>query len=33
MYPYLTGKRERAFEYHLRTGTPPKQSQGVRPAE
>lgn len=33
MYPYMSGQRDRAFEYHLRTGAAPKQSQGVRPAE
>ena len=33
MIPYLTGRREDAFEYHLRKGAAPRDSQGVRPAE
>lgn len=33
MVPYLTGRRDQAFEYYFRTGTSPEQSDGVRPAE
>lgn len=33
MIPYLTGRREDAFEYHLRKGAAPRDTQGVRPAE
>jgi predicted dinucleotide-binding enzyme len=33
MVPYLSGRREDAFEYHLRKGAAPRDSQGVRPAE
>jgi len=33
MIPYMTGRREDAFEYHLRKGAAPRASQGVRPAE
>jgi hypothetical protein len=33
MVPYLSGRREDAFEFHLRKGAAPKQSQGVRPAQ
>lgn len=33
MVPYLTGNREEAFEYYLRKGAAPKQSEGVRPAQ
>ena len=33
MVPYLSGKRDEAFEYHLRRASPPKDSQGVRAAE
>jgi predicted dinucleotide-binding enzyme len=33
MVPYLKGPRGEAFEYHLRRGAAPRQSQGVRPAE
>ncbi len=33
MIPYLSGRREDAFEYHLRKGTAPRDSQGVRPAQ
>jgi len=33
MIPYMTGRREDAFEYHLRKGAAPRDSQGVRPAE
>jgi predicted dinucleotide-binding enzyme len=33
MVPYLTGRRDQAFEYYFRTGASPKESQGVRPAE
>jgi len=32
MVPYLSGRREQAFEYHLRQGTAPRRSGGVRPA-
>jgi predicted dinucleotide-binding enzyme len=30
--PLLTGKRDQAFEYHLRRTPPPRNSEGVRPA-
>ncbi len=33
MVPYMSGRREEAFEYHLRRGTAPRQSQGLRPAQ
>ncbi len=33
MVPYMTGRRDQAFEYYFRTGTGPRQSDGVRPAE
>lgn len=33
MVPYLSGRRDEAFEYHLRRAGPPKESQGVRAAE
>jgi predicted dinucleotide-binding enzyme len=33
MVPYLSGKRDQAFEYHLRRAGPPQNSQGVRPAQ
>lgn len=33
MVPYLSGRREEAFEYHLRKGAAPAVSDGVRPAE
>ncbi len=33
MVPYLSGRRADAFEFHLRRGTAPAQSTGVRPAE
>lgn len=33
MVPYLTGRRDQAFEYHLRRGAAPRDGQGVRPAE
>jgi predicted dinucleotide-binding enzyme len=33
MVPYLTGRRADAFEYHLRRGAAPRDSQGVRPAQ
>lgn len=33
MVPYLSGRRADVFEYHLRRGAPPRQSQGVRPAQ
>ncbi len=33
MAPYLSGRRDDAFEFYLRRGTSPKQSQGVRPAQ
>jgi len=33
MVPYLRGQAGESFEYYLRRGTAPRQSQGVRPAE
>jgi hypothetical protein len=33
LYPYLSGQRDQAFEYHLRTGSAARDSRGVRPAE
>lgn len=33
MVPYLKGDTAGAFEYYLRRGAAPEQSQGVRPAE
>jgi hypothetical protein len=33
LYPYMSGRRDQAFEYHLRTGSAPRDSKGVRPAE
>ena len=33
MVPYLSGRRADAFEYHLRRGAAPRDSQGVRPAQ
>lgn len=33
MVPYLSGRRDDAFEYHLRRGAAPRDSQGVRPAQ
>jgi hypothetical protein len=33
MVPYMSGRREDAFEYYLRRGAAPKQSSGVRPAQ
>ncbi len=33
MIPYLSGRRDEAFEYHLRKGAAPRDSQGVRPAQ
>jgi len=33
MVPYLTGRRDEAFEYYFRKGASPQHSQGVRPAE
>jgi predicted dinucleotide-binding enzyme len=33
MVPYLSGRREDAFEYHFRKGAAPRQSSGVRPAQ
>ena len=33
MVPLLKGPRSDVFEYHLRRGTAPVRSQGVRPAE
>lgn len=30
--PYLTGRRDQAFEFHLRRVPPPRNSEGVRPA-
>ena len=32
MVPYMSGRREDAFEYYLRRGTSPADSEGVRPA-
>ncbi len=32
LVPYLQGRPAEAFEYHLRTGAAPKESQGVRAA-
>jgi predicted dinucleotide-binding enzyme len=32
LVPYLSGRREDAFEFHLRRTAPPKDSKGVRPA-
>lgn len=33
LVPYLQGRREQAFEYHLRQGASPEVSTGVRAAE
>ncbi len=33
MVPYMSGRREEAFEYYFRKGTSPQQKSGVRPAE
>lgn len=33
LVPYLQGRRDEAFEYHLRRGAAPQESTGVRPAE
>ena len=33
MVPYLTGRRDEAFEFHLRRAAPPRDSAGVRAAE
>ncbi len=33
MVPYLAGRRDEAFEYYFRTGTSPRESTGLRPAE
>jgi 8-hydroxy-5-deazaflavin:NADPH oxidoreductase len=33
LYPYLSGQRDQAFEYHLRTGSAARDGTGVRPAE
>lgn len=33
MVPYMSGRRDEAFEYYLRRGAAPKQSGGVRPAQ
>lgn len=33
MVPYMSGRRDDAFEFYLRRGTAPKQSTGVRPAQ
>lgn len=33
MVPYLTGRRDQAFEYYFRTGASPQHGQRVRPAE
>jgi len=32
MVPYMSGRRDEAFEYHLRRAAPPTESKGVRPA-
>ena len=33
MVPYLTGRRDDAFEYYLRSGAGPGERHKVRPAE
>ena len=33
MYPYMSGHRDQAFEFHLRRGAAPKDSTGLRPAQ
>ena len=33
MVPYMSGRRDEAFEYYFRKGTSPQRSTGVRPAE
>ena len=33
MYPYMTGHRDQAFEFHFRKGAAPKQPGVVRPAQ
>ena len=33
MVPYMSGRRDDAFEFYLRRGAAPKQSGGVRPAQ
>lgn len=33
MVPYMSGRRDQAFEYYLRTGTSPSEIKEVRPAE
>lgn len=33
MVPYLSGRRDDAFEYYLRRGAAPRNSSGVRPAQ
>ncbi len=33
MVPYMSGRRDDAFEFYLRRGTAPKLSTGVRPAQ
>ena len=33
MVPYLSGRRDQAFEYYFRTGTSPRESTGLRPAQ
>jgi predicted dinucleotide-binding enzyme len=33
MVPYLTGRRDEAFEYYFRTGATPIDSQGVEPED
>jgi len=33
MVPYMSGRRDEAFEYYLRKGTSPRESRGVRPAK
>ena len=33
MVPYMSGRRDQAFEYYLRTGAGPEEVREVRPAE
>ncbi len=33
MVPYVSGRRDDAFEYYLRRGAAPRESSGVRPAQ
>ena len=32
MVPYMSGRRQDAFEYYFRRGAAPEKSEGVRPA-